>query len=226
MAKNELRLFILEAPNPMDLLQKRSESEALEKICNLIGHEVAAFKVLSKYDFKKISKFIGSIDSEHDEKRREKVPICIHISAHGNEDELGIGSSDVKWPELFNLIQPLCKKLPYYDGKVILVISACKALSQKLTKTITAEFKSNEELVPPSYVFLTTGEPYWQDAAISWAIFYHQIPKIDLENKDEVIDLMTKIYEIGAERLMYFRWDSKNETYRKFDPKGKSKNKA
>ncbi len=37
-SQNKMRIFIIECPDPMDLLQERSEGQGLEKICKLIGH--------------------------------------------------------------------------------------------------------------------------------------------------------------------------------------------
>ena len=62
----KLRLFIIECTDPMDLLQGRSEREALEKVCKLIGHEVATFEVRSEREFRTVCKYISSIDEDHD----------------------------------------------------------------------------------------------------------------------------------------------------------------
>ena len=47
----------------MDLLQGRSEKEALEKVCKLIGHEVTTFQVKSKDEFETVCRYVSSIDS-------------------------------------------------------------------------------------------------------------------------------------------------------------------
>lgn len=99
-----LRLFILEAPLPMDLLQGRSEAAALESICRLIGHECNVLRVLSVSDLKAACSFVASIDSAHDSSQRPKVPLCIHLAAHGNEEGLGVGSELVKWESLFKIL--------------------------------------------------------------------------------------------------------------------------
>ena len=78
----------------MDLLQKRSESQALKQVCELIGHEVAIMTAYSKADFEKYCNYISSIDVEHDNNSRENVPLCIHISSHGKEKQ-GTGSLSI-----------------------------------------------------------------------------------------------------------------------------------
>ena len=45
-----MRVFIIECPNPIDLLQGRNEGKWLEQICKLVGHEVISFQPKSKND--------------------------------------------------------------------------------------------------------------------------------------------------------------------------------
>jgi hypothetical protein len=127
-----LRLFIIEAPSPMDLLQHRGEAPALKRACALIGHEVTSFTARSKAELDNFCQFIADIDSDQDQRHRKRVPLCIHIAAHGNKEGLGFGKDLVTWDELFDVLQPVCA-MQNYDGDFILVISACEAAKQKLT---------------------------------------------------------------------------------------------
>jgi len=77
----------------MDLLQNRGEAAALEKACALIGHEVASLTVKSKAELNDLCLFISDIDSDQDRHRRERVPLCVHIAAHGNKAGLGFGKA-------------------------------------------------------------------------------------------------------------------------------------
>jgi hypothetical protein len=61
-----IRLFIIEAPSPMDLLQNRGEAPALEEACTLIGHEVASLTAKSKAELKQLCHYIADIDSDQD----------------------------------------------------------------------------------------------------------------------------------------------------------------
>lgn len=212
-----LRLFIIEAPDPMDLLQNRSEAAALEKICHLIGHEVTSIIIKSEEEFETACRYIASIDKNHDQYGRERVPLCVHISSHGNEDGLGLGCDFVTWKNLFYLLKPLCTDMYNYDGRVIIIISACQAGHQKLTKEFTQEYQTDSNFRPPAYLFITADEePTWSDAVVSWTVFYHQLPNIRLNVKTEVQKILKRVKEVGASTLMYYRWDEKNKKYLKY----------
>jgi hypothetical protein len=140
----------------MDLLQNRGEAPALEKACALIGHEVASLTAKSKVELNGLCRFISDIDSDQDRRRRERVPLCVHIAARGNKDGLGFGKDLVKWDELFDIIKPLCG-MGDYDGDFILVISLCEATEQQLTSHFRK--KAGEAAGrPPVYLF-TTANP-------------------------------------------------------------------
>lgn len=201
------------------MLQGRQEADVLKSICNLIGHEAASFEVKSRREFSTICKYIASIDSDHDSRGSRDIPLCLHISAHGNDRELGFGLDDITWNELFNLIRPICAEMQHYKGDIYLVISACEASLQTLTKDISIEFCKNKKFNPPSWLFVTADKkPSWREAAVSWTIFYHLLPKTNLDNKHEVQVMLDKIKEIGAANIMYWRWDKRLKRYRKFSP--------
>ncbi len=224
-AKSRLRLFIIEAPSPMDLLQQRAEAPTLEKACSLIGHEVTSFVVRSKAELRTVCRFIASIDSDQDRHGRRRVPLCVHIAAHGNEDELGFGQDSVSWDDLLDVLQPLCS-MTDYQGDVIIVISACKAADQKLTDRFATQAKKESGFRPPIYLFVTGDEaPTFAGALVSWTVFYHQLPGASLTNKEEVQKVLSRVQAAGATTLMYFRWDKDNGRYRRFAPKpGNSSN--
>lgn len=217
--KTKLRIFILEAPDPMDLLQGRSEREALEKVCKLIGHEVFTFHVKSKSELKTISKYISSIDSEHDETNNANIPLCIHISAHGNKNGLGFGYDFIKWKELFKCLKPLFSELDDYEGNTILVISACRASNQELTDFFEDEFENDDDFIPPIYLFVTMGSPLWDDALVSWANFYHQLPKVNLDKKAEIQTILNRSNITESTRIRYYRWDEEEESYKQYTSK-------
>lgn len=211
--KKYMRIFILESPNPLDMLQDTAEGPGLKELCRLIGHKSEVFPLLSKSDLEKVILFISSIEEKSNDKRNKPSPdICLHISAHGNEDGLQIGGDDVKWSDLLESIQPILKKSFDYSGKRILVLSACLAEKQGLTKYFNKILKTDVKLFPPHYIFTTVGEIPWANAAVGWAIFYHLLPKADLDEPKTIRDILDKITEINVGNIKYFRWnDSKKE---------------
>lgn len=214
----KLRIFIIEAPSPMDLLQRRAETPALEQACALIGHEVTSFTVKSKNEFQDIIRFIASIDPDQDASGQGPCPLCVHIAAHGNRDELGIGLDSLTWDDLLTAVQPLCK-MPLYTGNVILVISACGAPNQGLTKKLQRRALKDEGFSPPAYLFVTADEaPSFDDALVPWTVFYHQLPTIPLEDRKQVQGTLRKVRAAGATALKYYRWDTTSRRYRSYLP--------
>lgn len=217
---HSIRIFIIECVDPMDLLQKRSESKALKQVCELIGHEVAIMTAYSKSDFEKYCHYISSIDVEHDRENRKKIPLCIHITSHGNEDGIGFGSDFIDWSELFATLNPIFTKLNNYDGNVFLVLSSCDAGSQKLSSKITNGFQNGAIQSPPPYIFVTNEEGiYWQDALVAWTLFYHKISSLNIEKRMNIRGILSKVKKAVGTELKYFRWDRGAQTYKTHVPK-------
>lgn len=220
MAK-KIRLFIIECVDPMDLLQHRSEAQALEQVCKIIGHEVAIMTAYSKADFRKYCKYISSIDASHDEKSRRDIPLCIHISAHGNEKGIGFGGDFLEWSNLYKVMKPIFTELDYYDGNVFVAISACESGNQQLGSKIENEWKGSDKLVPPEYIFVTSeeGGVQWDDALVSWTVFYHKISSLSLNRKRKVQNILDKIKTLVGTDLRYFRWDTEKKRYLRYTGK-------
>src|SRR5215470_3847723 len=68
-----------------------------------------------------------------------------------------------------------------YYGPVIFIISACGAGEQKLTSELMKVEKSDGLLDILVYLFVTADhEVAWQDAAVAWTVFYHQLSYAEL----------------------------------------------
>ena len=204
----------------MDLLQGRTESRALAEICKIVGHETTVLTAYDKADFRKLCGYISSITSKHDNKNRKSIPLCVHLSAHGNEKGLVFGKDFIEWKEIMRSMKPIYTEMEDYDGEVILTISACGAGDQYLTKEFQTEWDKNEDFTPPKYVFVTTDEEVaWDDALVSWSMFYHQLPHADLDDKKSVQRILDKIKISETGNLRYFRWDDAKEKYRHYSGK-------
>lgn len=218
---SEMRVFIIECPNPIDLLQGRNEGKSLEQICKLIGHEVASFHPKSKHDLESICRYISSIDREHDGSDNPDLPVCVHISSHGEEDGLYFGTDLMSWNELVEALEPVCTKKSIYRGEKILTISACEAKKQKLTEKIEKKVKTTAAFQPPKHLFVTADEDvYWNDAVVAWALFYNKIPKTNLSKKKKVLEVMSLIENAKVGCFHYYRWSKKKERYLCFDSQG------
>ena len=216
--ENKLRIFLLESPSPLDLLQNRTEVRALEEICLILGFEVKRFFMISKQELINHIKYISSIFEFLDED--DDTPLCIHVSTHGNKNGMAFGSDFIEWDIFLETIGPILKESYKYSKDIIFVFSACGAGNQK----ITSEFKklSNllDDITPPRYLFVTAeDEVAWDDALIAWSNFYHQISKISMSKRSAVQNILNKIKSNCEITLKYFRWDKRKMKYLSYSGK-------
>ncbi|HZZ42705.1 MAG TPA: hypothetical protein VFE58_07185 [Tepidisphaeraceae bacterium] len=189
--KQRGRVFILESPNPLDLLENRSERYALEQVCKLVGHDAATFVLRDRAEFLQTCNYISSIYGNKNDKR----PLFIHISVHGNSDCLGIGRDSISWDDLTNAVQDMYQSLRFYHGPIILILSACEANKQELTGKLAASVKTGiDKWVPPEFVFVFVEDKIsWQEAVVTWTIFYHEATKLDFTDRSTVQTLLTRL---------------------------------
>ncbi len=217
-----MRVFIIECPNPIDLLQGRNEGNSLEQICKLVGHEVTSFHPRSKDELQTVCGYISSIDREHDDTDKPDLPVCVHISSHGEEDGLIFGKDIVSWNELMEILEPICTKKSIYRGENILIISACEAKQQKLTEKIQKKIQISKAFQPPKHFFVTADKNvYWTDAVVAWALFYNKIPKANLSKKKKIIAVLCLIEKAGLGCIYYYRWLGKNKKYQCYSAAGR-----
>ncbi len=223
----KIRLFIIECVDPMDLIQKRSEGRALEQICKIIGHEVSILTAYSRQDLDKFIDYISSIDVNHDSSPSRKMPLCIHIAAHGNSDGVAFGRDFINWQDLYVSLEPVIYDMGDYNGEVILSISACGAGNQKLidvieknkeAEKVSRRRRTNKEVIPPEFIFVTKGSggrniTYWDDSAVAWTIFYHQLSKLRSLEQTDVNEIIRDIRNATRTELISFEWDKEKERY-------------
>jgi len=209
------RVFVLESPNPLELLEGTGERSSLQQVCALLGHDVSSFLLRDKAEFIQTCQYVSAIKGDKD----DKSPMFLHISLHGNASGIGLGRELITWSELSIIIQRMYEGLCYYHGPVILILSACGANKQQLTAKLTNAVKAaSEPFVPPEYLFVfSDDEVDWRDAVVTWTIFYRYAPKINfLTEKAKVQTLLNRICRAGCGKLTYFRWDGAADIYRRY----------
>ena len=207
------RVFVIESPNPLDLLENRGERDALLQVCRLAGHDTFAFIVRDIHEFKQTCDYVSSIKGD----KSDKTPLYLHISLHGDESGIGVGSEHLEWKELAAILQSMYNKLRYYHGPIILILSACGTNKQRLTIELSRLARSPlPQFTPPDYVFVFGQESVtWADAVVAWTIFYHAVTKIDFfDQKKKVQALLDRIARSGFGNLRYSRWDSSLRKYK------------
>ena len=205
-----MRVFIIEAPNPLELLSNQCEWRTLEQICRLIGHEVSAMLVRSKDEFETACSYIGSIETPQGQRKRRyrDKTLILHISAHGNQHGLGVGNDLLPWKDLFDGLRTIYKGTRYTGNRVI-VISACGARHQELTTYFTQYHHRKPSKALPKYIFTAADETVdLPDLVVAWTIFYKELSNINLNHRKRVQNLLQRMKSGKFGNIIYHRWDN------------------
>ena len=212
------RVFLLESPNALDLLEGTGETTSLSQVCRLFGHDVSSFLIRDKRELDQTLMYISSVGWRS---KRGKLPIFVHISAHGNERGLAFGPDDVSWVELtaqvVKAFRKLCGGDRPYKGPIVLVVSACGTRSQTLTHYLRMANREDMLEWSPEYVFVfEESNVDWRDAVVVWTMFYREAPNINFlkeSNRGKVRSLLNRLSRAKVGKLRYFRWDSGSDKY-------------
>lgn len=75
------------------------------------------------------------------------------------------------------------------------------------------------EFNPPAFLFVQSGDlPTFPSAVVSWAVFYHHLPGLDLGDKKQVQGALRMVKDAGAAIIKYYRWDKGKKKYFCHDP--------
>ncbi len=204
-----MKVFVIESPNPNDLLDERNEAESLISVCKMFEHQVADFFVKSKCELITILNYLKGIELEEDDY------IIFHFSCHGNENGLSFGNDFLKWVDFLKVVKTLFKDNDLAH-KYSFIISACGSNKQKLSKYISKLVsESIGEYYPPEYLIIyNSDEVFWADAILSWTILYHHLSNKKKIVRGEMQKIMKKMESVGFGELIYFRWDADEKKYK------------
>ena len=211
-----MNIFVIESPNPIDLLEGRNEADSIVSIGKMFNHKATSFFVKDKVELNSVLKYLADVEADKTDL------FCYHFSCHGNENGLAFGPDFLNWTEFSLAIDPFLKNKTMKD-KYFLILSACGANEQDLTKKISKlDDSAKASIAPPSYIFVyDETEVYWRDALLSWTILYHRLGNVKKIDKDEIQDLLEKMKNVEFGKLLYFRWDDVKNKYLRFPPSDK-----
>ena len=210
------RIVILESPDPMDLLQGRSESQTLAAACRLIGYETASFPIRSERELRETCEYVSTITQEHDQTETSGIPLVLHISCHGNSEGLSFGPHHLSWDDFVECIIPICN-MENYDAGFVLSISACGTENQTITNSLRNAFRKEFAATPPRYLFVAAeDEVSWDDITISWVALYYKLGDVKITQRFAIQGFLPAIQTLTDVKLRYFRWDKDSKMYKRF----------
>ena len=191
-------IYIIESPSDKDLLDGRTEGRTLceslqlANICNWYS------LVTSKKMFHMA--LTDRLD-EAIEKFPNKVPI-LHLSMHGFKDGIELTNGDcISWEELRQSLAPLNSSMP--EPGLMVCMSTCHGASGLRMAWV-------EDSIRPFWALVGNAKsPNWDDAAVAYVTFYHQL------FKTEIVEAAVIAMNIasGDGNFLYFSGDKEKENW-------------
>lgn len=163
-------VHIVESPSAGDLLYRRGEGNALSEHLRIA--EIPHRYLLATTRDTFVKALTRMIDDEIDG-GFERYPV-VHISAHGNTE--GIGLTDgtmLEWHELREILEPITARM---KGWLLVCLSSCEGYNG-----VRMAMRAEDQHVFWNLVGCAA-DVAWEDAAIAYSVFYHQLFKLDLVN--------------------------------------------
>lgn len=187
------QVFIIESPAPLDILNGRTEGEALDRALALAEIDHSFFRVVDTKAFDecvnrmvkqtKLNPSIGQFPM-----------VYIHLSMHGNQSEVCLTSGErLTWNELAG-------KLTDYSGRAGLIVdnvcmqtvcfSSCNGL-------FGAKMAEKRKPAPYFSIVGSRKSISWQDALTAFVTFYHNASKEHVLLGESVLRMNVAIGEDG-----------------------------
>lgn len=101
-----------------------------------------------------------------------------------------------------------------YEGKKIMIISACGAIHQKLTDEFEKNYYYEDDFIPPKYLFVyNQNNVKWSDAIVAWTILYRYLSNLYINDETKIINIINRLKKSNIVDLRYFIWDKNKRKY-------------
>jgi hypothetical protein len=170
--KDVTRIYIIESPSEIDILDNRKEGFALSELLRLADIENKYYQVSCKESLLECLRRIISVEND---RYKNHGFITLHFSMHGNEDGIKLTHSElISWKELYeDYLKNFNLSLGYEKSKngnivapIHLHFSTCKGYYGKKIKDYS-EHSPYISLVGP------IEKVGWSDSLLAFITFYH-----------------------------------------------------
>jgi hypothetical protein len=156
-------VYVIESPRDTDLLDGRSEGQALCSALKLaeIPHFYSLVTTPNSFEVS-----LGERLAEASAKSEGRLPI-LHFSMHGNKEGVALTNGKfLTWGDLRTALQPLIERL---EGELVVCMSSCHghwAMNMAL----------NEDPARPYGALIgNAADANWSDSAVAFIAFYHRL---------------------------------------------------
>ncbi|BCZ48440.1 hypothetical protein psyc5s11_45070 [Clostridium gelidum] len=163
------KVYIIESPNGMDLLEKRTEGKAMTQMLEMSEVPYEYFLATTEEVFKVAFELIKEDVIELQDSYAFVWPI-IHISCHGNSKGIALTDNNfIPWTSLeyyLSIINICFEDDPV--SPIVLSMSSCYGLN-----AIRTDWEKKKERSPFAFVLGHEDEIPWDDALIAFSVFFH-----------------------------------------------------
>jgi hypothetical protein len=170
------RIYIIESPSLKDLEDDRKEGKALYESLLLADCDANYTIMESKKAFVKAIDHV--IVDFYEKKGKFSAMPFIHISAHGNEDGIGLTNGEfLSWQEIRIELEKINQKIGYVMhvgdhskeiSRIVLCFSSCKGFN-------ATKIYNNINPCPFQCVVGPKEDVLWSDALTAFITFYHLV---------------------------------------------------
>ena len=184
------KLYVVESPSKEDITKGRAEGKVLSEALRLVGLRSELKTVANRQELEKALDATLPILRDDDD-----VKPFLHISAHGNEKGVILGSGElVTWKELRALLAPINTGL---RGHLVLCMSTCFGLH-------AVQLARTKGDLPILLVVGNQEKVLWSQSLIAYIVFYNVLARGG--TAEEAVNAMN-----AATRSTSFQWRDARE---------------
>lgn len=190
-------VHIVESPKPEEVESNITEGKRLHDMLELAGITSEHYLVGDIDKFKEMVSMMPDRVLDYKQRGESKVSYILHISAHGDEDGIGLtDSSSLNWKDLVEIIAPVNTRLGSFfprpgtaldyelDYLLVVFLSTCKGFNGfKMTL--------NRDQIPFRGIVGPEENVTWMESALASLILYHQ-HAMGLNQAPEISRIMTE----------------------------------
>lgn len=205
------KVYIIESPGDMDLLEKRTEGKALSNILEISEIPYEYYLATTKNVLVQVFEIIKEDILELQDEYLFVWPI-IHISCHGNENGIGLTNNEfIPWSKLYDLLSivNICFDEADPVSPILLSMSSCYGLY-----AIRTDWEKRNERSPFAFVLGHEDTILWDDALIAFSVFFHQFV-----NKNCTAEVALQCMNTSINSPDHFKLFNSTEFYEHFKDK-------
>lgn len=206
--KDIVKIYIIESPGSLDILDNRKEGYALSEILKLAEIKNKYYNVVDRNTF---TECLNRIFNDIKATGQDLGGIILHLSMHGNNTGIGLTNGEfIYWKEFYAIFDDLNLRLGYIIlpnnvrvSKFDIYMSSCEGFNAQVIKEYS-EYPLYTSLIGP------VTSVNWSDSLIAFATLYHNtihktnILKVGVDKMNSAAGL-DNVFQIASANGLHFK---------------------